>query len=120
MSWKKISGNEIGHIPEVSGTWLQGEIETTYQKLYETFGEQSSNGDDFKVSCEWVIVFDCGTVATIYDWKRNPKYWEDGEHFTNVEDWHIGGKTVRAVELVQEVLDAEGSWKNERWLMLKK
>ena len=96
MNWKKSD--------KACGTWLQGEVDATYEELFETFGEEHSNGDEFKVSCQWCIEFDCGTVATIYDWKRNPKYWDGGEHFTNVEDWHIGGTTQRAVELVEEAL----------------
>jgi hypothetical protein len=42
---------------------------------------------------EWIIRFSDGTVATIYDWKLS-------ETPMGVYDWHIGGFTQRAVELV--------------------
>lgn len=80
------------------GTHLQGEIRTTYDKLVKVFGNpdyQGSDGD--RVTCEWDIQFEDGTIATIYDWKE----YETPLHLYN---WHIGGKSSDAVDRVREQL----------------
>jgi hypothetical protein len=80
--------------PTVSiyGTCLQGYIKTTYDELVNVFGKPTTLEGD-KVNVEWTIKFSDGTVATIYDWKLS-------ETPMGVYDWHIGGHTQRAVELV--------------------
>ena len=84
-----------------SGTSLQGYAATTYKELVSVFGEPDygpgrRTGD--KVTCEWGLKFEDGTVATIYDWKLNttPK---------QRYDWHIGGLNVNAVIRVLEELN---------------
>jgi hypothetical protein len=74
-----------------NGTHLQGTVYTTFAKLQDLLGE----GD--KTTQEWCIEFSDGTVATIYDWK---------EYSTPMGgyDWHIGGHTRRAVQLVEDLL----------------
>ena len=66
-----------------TGTSLQGYVTTTYAFLVEKLGKPLE-GDD-KVTAEWILKFEDGTVATIYDYKeyRTPK---------GVYDWHIGGQ----------------------------
>ena len=71
------------------------------------FGKETLAGDGVKVQAEWDLVFQDGTVATIYDYKEDiPK-----EQVTN---WHIGGYNNRAVELVTDVIsnadDGETTW----------
>ena len=80
---------------DVNGTSLQGYVYTTYDKIVEVFGNPTSSGD--KTTCEWDITFDDGTVATIYDWKecQTPKGYYD---------WHIGGRSKWAVELVTNLI----------------
>lgn len=90
---------------KVSGTHLQGYIYEDYDRLVEAFGEPSE-GDGYKVDAEWIIEFDDGTVATIYNWKNGRNYCGgDGLDVEAITDWHIGGRSKRAVELVQAVLD---------------
>jgi hypothetical protein len=76
----------------INGTCLQGYIETTYDELVSVFGEPTTFQGD-KITAQWIIKFSDGTVATIYDWKLS-------ETPMSVYDWHIGGHTQRAVELV--------------------
>lgn len=80
---------------DINGTCLQGYVETTYARIVEVFGEPTSGGD--KTTAEWDITFDDGTVATIYDWKEysTPKGYYD---------WHIGGHSKWAVELVTNLI----------------
>lgn len=79
-----------------NGTHLQGKVCTTVDTLKELLGEGLGGGD--KTTQEWCIEFSDGTVATIYDWK---------EYSTpqGLYDWHIGGHTHRAVQLVEDLLD---------------
>jgi hypothetical protein len=80
----------------MNGTSLQGKIVTTYARLVEMFGEPDfTNGD--KVTAEWCLEFEDGTVATIYDWKY-------GETPMGEAVWNIGGKNSEAVYRVYEVM----------------
>jgi hypothetical protein len=87
----------------VNMTSYRGSVRTTFAKLVEVFGQPDFGPDDMgrdKVTCEWDLCFEDGTVATIYDWKTN------GTPFYEYE-WHIGGRSSEAVDRVLEVLDAQ-------------
>jgi hypothetical protein len=84
---------------ESEGTWLQGTIATTYDKLVETFGEPNGSPREMetayvaKTNSLWILKFPDGTIATIYDWKlKNTP--------TDLYDWHIGGHNKKAVGAV--------------------
>jgi hypothetical protein len=78
---------------EANGTSLQGYVEAYYHQLVEVFGEPEGGGD--KTTVEWVLSFEDGTVATIYDWKEY-------ETPTDLYRWHIGGRNSRSVNLVNQ------------------
>jgi hypothetical protein len=80
----------------VPGSGLVGFVETTYAKLVKCFGEPAP-GAEWKVTAEWRIEFEDGTVASIYDWKvqKTPK---------QTYDWHVGGNGKAAVLRVAEAL----------------
>jgi hypothetical protein len=82
---------------EANGTSLKGYVHTTYGHLLEVFGEPTAyeSGDD-KVTCEWVIKFEDGLVATIYDWKM-------GRTPTGFYEWHIGGRNSEVVGRIREL-----------------
>ena len=96
------------------GTSLKGSITTTYDKLYSLFGKPTySSGDPYdKVNTEWIIegkIFfteEDGyedweyVTASVYNWKT-------GGTPTETYDWHIGGKSYEAVELIQKILDQD-------------
>lgn len=81
---------------KANGTHLQGYVRTTYAQLVDLFGEGVGAGD--KTTQEWILEFNDGTVATIYDWKE----YETPEY---LYDWHVGGTSKQAVWKVQEALD---------------
>jgi hypothetical protein len=87
---------------DVNGSSFKGDVQTTYKHLVETFGEPSyiENDPDEKVSTEWQIEFDDGTVATIYDWKQY-----SGKPPLDRYSWHIGGFDTKAVHHVLRELD---------------
>jgi hypothetical protein len=78
------------------GTSLQGYVTAYYHELVEKFGEPDLTMGD-KVTAEWCLEFEDGTVATIYDWK---------EYETPMGQyrWHIGGRNYDAVDRVISTL----------------
>lgn len=74
---------------------LQGYIQATRANLIRVFGEPQDFGPGDKVSLQWGIEFADGTVATLYDWKR-----DEAPEIHEVYDWHIGGFTTHAVRAV--------------------
>ena len=81
---------------EIAGTSLQGYVETTKAELVSVFGDPM-NYEDSKVTIEWGIRFEDGTIATIYDWKRYEKGTPKDDELMI---YNIGGLNQRAVELV--------------------
>ena len=89
----------------ISMTSLQGYIKTSYRDLVNCFGEPTSDGDGYKVDAEWELTFEDGTVATIYNWKDGRNYCgADGLPVEQITDWHVGGKSTRAVRLVEQAM----------------
>ena len=99
MNFKSATGLDS------EGTSLQGYITTTRAALIETFGNPVFAIDEAdpweKVTTEWIIKFENGIVATIYDWKR---YEEGAPALNEIYDWHIGGNNDLAVSQVRSVL----------------
>jgi len=91
---------------EVSGTHLQGYIQTNHANLVSTFGEPLC-GDGHKVDAEWAICFEDGTRATVYNWKNGKNYCGDeGQEVQDITEWNIGGFDKKAVERVLEAVKA--------------
>ena len=87
------------------GGCLQGEVKANFKDLVRVFGENYHNGDDYKCDAEWIIKFEDGVIASIYNWKDGHNYC--GEEGLDVEDitcWHIGGMDKRCVANVAKVL----------------
>ena len=81
-----------------NGTCYQGRINITYFELVDIFGEPDLQGSgDGKVQAEWIIDFEDGQVATIYDMKEECSY-------ESVTDWHIGGKNFRVVPEIKDII----------------
>jgi hypothetical protein len=85
----------------IERTSLKGYVIASFDELVDAFGAPDDGPDDRtgdKVTCCWRLQFEDGTVATIYDWK------EDATPYHRY-DWHIGGKSSEAIELVHQTLD---------------
>ena len=83
---------------DMGGTSLQGYVDgqVGFPRLVEIFGEPLGAGD--KTLAEWVVRFEDGTIATIYDWKNYGMRRED------VTSWHIGGHDKRAADLINDLI----------------
>ena len=91
----------------VHGTYLIGHTTATRREIEAVFGAPDEYGEsdgDGKVTTEWLIRFDDGTVATIYDWKR----YEDGAPGMDEQyRWHVGGREGKVVGMIDDLLGGE-------------
>ena len=88
-------------------TCLRGSITTSYANLVEVFGEPLKEGfDDYKSDAEWVVQFEDGLVATIYNYKNGINYCgtEHGTPTQYIKDWNIGGHDTAVVAYIKEAL----------------
>jgi hypothetical protein len=96
-----------------TGTSLKGYMRCFYQDLVETFGPPTEF-DGYKCDAHWALLFEGEVVATIYNYKDGPNYHglrsdEARERFEGQQrDWHIGGRSAFAVELVRRALTEAG------------
>ena len=89
----------------VNGTCLQGYITCDYKTLKKIFGNPE-NGDGYKVDAEWLIQFNDGVVATIYNYKDGKNYCgRNGLAKKHLTDWHIGGKSAMAERTVEQYIE---------------
>jgi hypothetical protein len=94
------------HDSEFVSGHLVGYVRTTRRVLEEHFGAPfvPDLDSDGKTTVEWVIKFEDGLTATIYDWKR---YEMGTPELDEIEEWHIGGQdevvTARVLEALETV-----------------
>ena len=89
------------------GTSLQGFFRAPFDKIVKAFGQPHDDGDGYKTDAHWVLMFDDGTIATIYNYKDGRNYCgPDGLAVEEITDWHIGGTSRRAYDLVREAFGA--------------
>ena len=90
---------------DINGPHLQDYIDTNYDVLVDLFGEPNVS-NRYKVDWRWMIKFECGTVATIYNWKNGPNYCgEAGVGCHQVKQWNVGGFEQEAVRLVEQAIE---------------
>jgi len=103
MNFKTHNENEEIN---VNGTSLIDCIDVSYSELKKAFGKPSKYFDNYKSDAEWVVQFEDGTVATIYNYKNGKNYCGvNGLPKTKIRDWHIGGNSERAAELIKIILN---------------
>jgi hypothetical protein len=94
---------------DAAGISLQGYAPFPYGRIVEVFGtpERGEYGD--QMAFDWTVTFADGTVACIYDFKVSAVYQigllslQEMMH-DSFRDWHVGGKSPRALELVIRAL----------------
>jgi len=92
---------------DISGTHLQGHIDTTYENIISVLGKEHHKGDEYKTEAEWCIQFQDGTIATLYNWKNGKTYCgeKDGLNVEDITEWNIGGHSPRARDLLFNLLN---------------
>lgn len=94
-----VTHNQDNQI-DINGSCLQGSVDCDYKTLVKLFGKPGKV-DKYKVDAKWDIKFQDGTIATIYNYKDGKNYCgNEGTPKTKIRDWHIGGFSNKAVELI--------------------
>lgn len=82
-----------------NGTSYQGRLDIGYSILRDIFGNPKGPSGDGKVDAEWIIRFDNGVIATIYNYKNGLSYLgNEGTPTEEIRDWHIGGFNGQAAD----------------------
>lgn len=100
MNWHKTNAN-------IGNPFYQGEVHAPYETIRRLFGAPSK-GDGYKTDAEWKVMFEDGTIATIYNWKNGRNYnGKSGLPKTRITEWHVGGENKSAVMLVKQAIAGE-------------
>lgn len=98
---------EVVGIEHAAGTHRQGEIVTTYRRIFLAFGAPNL-GDGYKTDAEWTIRFGDGRVATIYNWKNGRAYLGPVAPATwQIGNWFIGGTDPSVVADITRLVAVE-------------
>lgn len=110
MEFQTHNDNEIC----TNGTSMQDKCDhdITYDDIVGVFGNPLiypvwDKRSDGKVDAEWIIEFDDGEVATIYNWLSGHNYLGDkGAKPAELkgEQWHIGGRSIGVANRVLRLL----------------
>jgi hypothetical protein len=61
--------------------------------------------DDYKSDAEWIVQFEDGLVATIYNYKNGMNYCgSEGTPTHRITDWNIGGYDTAVVAHIIDAL----------------
>ena len=88
-------------VKESDGTHLIGHIKSTYANMLKIFGP-SIHSKSQKTDFEWVIKFEDGTIATIYNINSGRKN-RGMPPIDMIIEWHIGGKKREAFDLMLSI-----------------
>lgn len=101
MKFKTHNDKEIN----VDNTGFVGYVKMNYKDLTRCFGESDCFDND-KSDAEWIIEFEDGIVATIYNYKDGKNYCGNkGTPIEKIEMWHVGGVNEEALKHVVTALD---------------
>jgi hypothetical protein len=90
---------------EIVGTSVQGRIHYSFDQIVDLLGaphhlyEDSEKTVPPRTRCEWDIVLN-GEPISIYD------HCEYEKSVKEVDCWHIGGRSVKAVQLFMEFISS--------------
>jgi hypothetical protein len=97
-----------------NGTSYALEIDIAYRTIVKLFGLPNGDHDGYKVDAEWVIETPDG-VATIYNYKTGRNYLgKDAPATSQIRDWHIGAKDIKAAKWVHVALEVANRFTNSK------
>jgi len=108
MNQKPYVTHNDQHI-RVDGTHLLARLSNlSYHRIVEMFGEPSDRFDDYKSDAEWMVQFDDGEVATIYNYKNGRNYCgPDAPAKEEITIWNVGGQNKDVVLRLHQLLMKE-------------
>ena len=71
----------------------------SFTQITELFGTPITSEEDH-VKYQWLIEFEDGLLATIYDWKVD---YEKSSVWTDPIEWHVGGHDPRVMDRVYKL-----------------
>jgi hypothetical protein len=83
-----------------------GTIVTRYDLLVKTFGNPHKYVlDGAKVDVNWIIQFEDGTIAIIYNYKNGINYLGMyGIPVEEITNWQVNGENSRCVDLIERAI----------------
>ena len=84
----------LDNFDAIIGTSYKGRIKSSYYILENKFGEPLRDEDG---NVNWIIKFEDGTVATIYN-------WHDAGSVYDIDTWNVGGFEKTALFNVLDIL----------------
>lgn len=95
----------INNSNKTFGSSYKGEIQYNFWHLVNKLGSPVIGSGDNKITACWNLLFNDGTVATIYNYKDGVNYNKsNGVALDNITNWHVGGHSDKALTLVKELL----------------
>ena len=106
LSTKPFITHNDDDLIKIDGTSLQARLHNlTYATIIDTFGEPSDRFDNYKSDAEWIIQFDDGQVATLYNYKNGRNYMgPDAPSKYDITTWNVGGKSHEVVLRLRQLL----------------
>jgi|TARA_R110001583_G_scaffold16234_3_gene66091 hypothetical protein len=90
-------------------TCYMGCLDADYNLLVEKIGSPIKSLDGYKTDAEWVIEFDGGCIATIYNWKDGKNYrGDEGLDPKDISEWHVGGNDKCVTSWIYDLI--HNSW----------
>lgn len=111
MNYTVIPDDPAVSRPLLNGSHLVGYMHTTYKRLVELFGEpnESVRAPD-KEDAAWVIQFDDGAVANIYNYKDGRAYLgKRGKRVEHITERHVGSPRDETFARVVEVVGTDAA-----------
>lgn len=94
MKWTR------GNLEKISGSFYVGQIDLSFLDIVRKLGPASAKSPDGKVKARWIIKFEDGTIASLYDWKS-------GTSIKDLSNWRIGGHSYLAMYYVYQIFEKE-------------
>ena len=97
---KRINSSETN----ISGTCFADSMLASYKDIFDKLGPPCDSFDNYKSDAEWILEFEDGTVATIYNWKNGKNYLgDDGLEVDQITEWNVGGHSKKDLDKLQMV-----------------
>ena len=117
MKYKVLTKEE--HKEKFGGSYTSGTskkgtlLNVEYTELLDKLGYPTSDDNiDDKTHVEWIILFEDGTFATLYDWYGITNHWSIGGHHGNVIK---NMKKLFKEYEVEEYFIGEKFWEDKRY-----
>jgi hypothetical protein len=102
----KFETHNTNNSIQINGTGLLAQLRhLSYDRIIDVLGEPTTHFDNYKCDAEWILQFEDGVVATLYNYKNGQNYCgPKAPHVTEITTWNIGGYDREAANRVHQML----------------